>query len=190
MTAALTVTHLARQFRLSRTTLLYYDRIGILRPSARSRAGYRLYAPADVERLREICRLRKAGVSMRAIARVLGAPQSLEEVLRARLQALNTEVAALRGQQRFILGLLRTDAVHAEVGVMDKRRWSDLLRAAGFTDADMWRWHADFERNAPDDHQRFLEFLCIPEDEIAALRQRSRAAGKKGEPREQKIGKR
>jgi len=174
MTAPLTVTHLARQFRLSRTTLLYYDRIGVLRPSARSRAGYRLYSPADVERLREICRLRRAGVSMRAIERVLGSPRTLEAVLRERLDDLRTEIEALRGQQRFILGVLRTDAIHAEVGVMNKQRWSALLRSAGFTESDMRRWHGDFERNAPEDHQRFLEFLCIPDDEIAAIRARAR----------------
>jgi DNA-binding transcriptional MerR regulator len=176
VSAPLTVTRLARRFRLSRTTLLYYERVGILRASARSAKGYRLYSSADAERLRTICRLRKAGVSMRAIRRVLGAPQSLAEVLRARLGDLRVEIEALRSQQRFILDLLRTDAVHEEIGVMTKARWTQILRAAGFDDEAMWKWHADFERDAPDDHQRFLEFLCIGDGEIAAIRARSRLA--------------
>ena len=44
----LTVGRLARRFGLARSTLLYYDRIGVLRPSARSAAGYRLYDAGDV----------------------------------------------------------------------------------------------------------------------------------------------
>ena len=34
--------------------LHYYDRIGLLRPSARTEAGYRLYAEADLARLQQI----------------------------------------------------------------------------------------------------------------------------------------
>jgi len=36
------ITELARKHGLSRSTLLYYDRIGLLTPSGRSEAGYRL----------------------------------------------------------------------------------------------------------------------------------------------------
>jgi DNA-binding transcriptional MerR regulator len=38
-----TIGQAAKHANLSRSTLLYYDRIGLLRPSGRSRAGYRLY---------------------------------------------------------------------------------------------------------------------------------------------------
>jgi DNA-binding transcriptional MerR regulator len=178
MTEALTVTRLARRFRLSRTALLHYDALGLLRPSARSPAGYRLYAPADVDRLAEICRLRRAGLSLAAIARVLDTPQTLASVLRARLDELRGEIEARRGQERFILGLLRTGAAQEaleEVPVMNKARWTALLRAAGFSGDDMRRWHADFERTAPAEHEAFLEFLCIPEDERALIRARARA---------------
>ena len=46
----LTISQVASRFGLSRSTLLYYDTIGLLSPSLRSRANYRLYSPADVER--------------------------------------------------------------------------------------------------------------------------------------------
>ena len=35
-------------------TLHHYDEIGLLRPSGRSAAGYRLYGHADLERLQAI----------------------------------------------------------------------------------------------------------------------------------------
>jgi hypothetical protein len=38
----------------------------------------------------------------------------------------------------------------------------------------MHRWHSEFERSAPDEHQEFLEFLHIPEPEIKTIREQSR----------------
>lgn len=40
---------------LSRSTLLYYDRIGLLSPSGRSEANYRLYSAEDRERTTPSC---------------------------------------------------------------------------------------------------------------------------------------
>ena len=42
------VSRLGRRYGLSRSTLLYYDRIGLLSASARSAAGYRVYGERDV----------------------------------------------------------------------------------------------------------------------------------------------
>ena len=42
------------------------------------------------------------------------------------------------------------------------------------SEEDRHRWHADFERQAPEKHQRFLEFLCLPDAEMAAIRARAR----------------
>ena len=62
------VTELARQFGLSRSTLLYYDRIGLLSPSERSRANYRRYSASDRERLATICSLRRTGLDIGGIS--------------------------------------------------------------------------------------------------------------------------
>jgi hypothetical protein len=50
------------------------------------------------------------------------------------------------------------------------------MQAAGFSDDDMHRWHIEFERAAPEDHQEFLGSLHIPGDEIAKIREWSRSA--------------
>jgi DNA-binding transcriptional MerR regulator len=68
----LTVTNLARACKLSRSTLLYYESIGLLPRPRRTAGNYRAYAPKDVERLRQICVYRDAGVPLadiRAMAR-------------------------------------------------------------------------------------------------------------------------
>lgn len=54
-------------------TLHHYDEIGVLAPLARSEAGYRLYSPADVTRLREILTWRRLDVPLRQIPALLEA---------------------------------------------------------------------------------------------------------------------
>ena len=106
--AATTVGALARRFGLARSTLLYYDRIGLLRPSARSAAGYRRYGPGEEARLELICRYRRAGLDLAAIGRILdGPPDGLVRALEARLAELDREIEARHDQVRLIAGLLQ-----------------------------------------------------------------------------------
>lgn len=64
---AMHVGALAKRTGVSVRTLHYYDAIGLLAPSARSDAGYRLYTPADVVRLQQIMSLRQLGFSLEQI---------------------------------------------------------------------------------------------------------------------------
>src|SRR5689334_4939548 len=69
-------------------TLHHYDRQGLLRP-ARSRAGYRLYAPRDLDRLEQIVALKSIGLSLEQIRTLLdGDVQALAAALRAQRQSL------------------------------------------------------------------------------------------------------
>lgn len=70
MSRNLTIGELGRQSRLSRATLLYYDRLGLLRPKNRTGANYRLYGPDDVARLQRICFYRAMGIPAAEIARI------------------------------------------------------------------------------------------------------------------------
>ncbi|MFJ1891280.1 methyltransferase domain-containing protein [Streptomyces sp. NPDC088170] len=55
-------------------TLHHYDEIGLVRPSARTSAGYRAYSPGDVERLREVLAYRRLGFGLREIADLVDDP--------------------------------------------------------------------------------------------------------------------
>ncbi len=61
---AMRVGVLAKRTGVSVRTLHYYDEIGLLAPSERSDAGYRLYAAADIVRLQQIMSLRQLGFSL------------------------------------------------------------------------------------------------------------------------------
>jgi hypothetical protein len=56
---------------------------------------------------------------------------------------------------------------------MTKEKWTSIMRNAGFSEEDMWRWHGEFERSAGEEHQKFLEYLHIVEEEIRTIRERS-----------------
>ena len=57
-------------------TLHHYDGIGLVRPSARTAAGYRAYSAVDVERLREVLAYRRLGFGLREIAELVGDPST------------------------------------------------------------------------------------------------------------------
>ncbi|MEW1981963.1 MerR family transcriptional regulator [Citricoccus sp. NPDC079358] len=52
-------------------TLHHYDEIGLVSPAARSSVGYRLYAPADLERLQQVVAYRRLGLGLEDIAAAL-----------------------------------------------------------------------------------------------------------------------
>ena len=47
--------------------------------------------------------------------------------------------------------------------MITKDKWVEIMRAAGLNDADMHRWHAQFEKLAPAEHEELLKFLQIPD---------------------------
>jgi MerR family transcriptional regulator, thiopeptide resistance regulator len=171
----MTVSLLARHCGLSRSAVLYYESIGLLKPVARSGGNYRRYAEKDLARLRQICAYRDAGLKLEDIRSILDRPESdAASVLKRRLVELNGEIEALRGHQRAILKLLQIKNSIWRNKVITKDKWVEIMRAAGFSEADMRRWHVEFERAAPQDHQEFLEYLHIPADEIGVIREWSR----------------
>jgi len=166
-----TIGRLAKKFQLSRSTLLYYDSIGLLKPSSRTEGDYRIYSKADAHRLEQICLYRQAGLPLTDVARLLESPESdIVSTLEKRLDELNEDIERLLRQQRFIIGLLRNNDLFDRIRVINKETWVSLLTAAGFSEEDMRRWHIEFERHSPEKHLRFLKFLAIPEDEIKAIR--------------------
>jgi DNA-binding transcriptional MerR regulator len=169
-----TISQLARRCRLSRTALLYYERLGLLRATGRTRSGYRVYDRDAADRLEAICTYRSAGVPLARLKKLLETRGKAPSILLERLQALDREIARCRDQQRIIARLLEDGGDLRATRTMDKERWIAILRAAGLDDAAMQAWHVEFERAAPEAHQDFLEALGIAEPEVARIRASSR----------------
>jgi DNA-binding transcriptional MerR regulator len=88
----LKVGELAERAGLTVRTLHHYDSIGLLRPSARSDAGYRLYNRDDVARLQQIQALRKFGMALAGIGAYLDSPGA------SPLAIIDTQLASLDRQ--------------------------------------------------------------------------------------------
>ena len=175
-----TITTIARQFGLSRSALLYYDRIGLLSPSYRTHAEARLYSAAEETRLAQIVMFRRAGMPLKTIRAVLAAslPAGVNRALEARLGDIERQIGALRTQQRFIVELLKDAVLRGERPARTKAQWVALLRACAFTEDDMRAWHVEMEQRDPAAHARFLKRIGLSAAEVAQVRGRSRASGK------------
>ncbi len=87
----LTVGRLAELAGVTVRTLHHYDEIGLVTPSGRTAAGYRVYAAADVERLRQVLTYRRLGFGLREITELVGDPDA-------------DPVAHLRRQRELLVG--------------------------------------------------------------------------------------
>lgn len=171
-----TIGQVSAHSHLSRSTLLYYDRIGLLSPSQRSQAGYRLYDQADLARLERIRTYRAAGLPLDRIQELLDAddPDQVTQALEAQLTALNWEIQSFREQQRVVIELLGQRRVLSQGRVIDIAGWTALLREIGLDEAAMLDWHRAFEQKMPEAHQDFLESLGLDATEVSRIRQMSR----------------
>lgn len=167
----LTIGKLAKKYGLSRSTLLYYDKIGLLSPDNHKKGEYRVYGAEEQERLKLICLYRKSGMSLEGIERILDSEESnARACLIARFKQLDREMIELKEQQTIIANMLKNPSLLSSSASMTKELWTRILRASGLSEKMMRKWHIQFEKAAPDEHFAFLRFLQISDEEIEAIR--------------------
>ena len=178
-----TITELAKAFGLSRSTLLYYHRIGLLKAPERTDSGYRIYGEEERKRLERICLFRASGLALSEIQRVIDGdkPHQSAEILEARLKELEREMAELKRQQQITVSLVQQITGESPSQVVDKKVWTQMLEAAGMDEDAMATWHSEFEKRAPHAHHAFLLSIGISEAEASRIRAWSRK-GKREEP--------
>ena len=173
------ISRLARAFGLSRSTLLYYDRIGLLKPCGRTGSGYRYYGEKARGQLERICHFREAGLTLKEIHRVLssgGKPGV--KLLDKRIKETATSIVDLKHQQRILAAMRSRIGARGSSAPVDKELWVEMLEAAGMNQRARKRWHVEFERRAPEAHDEFLLSLGIPREEVAEIRRWSRGETK------------
>ena len=95
----LTVGQLAAQMGVTVRTLQYYDREGLLKPSAKSPGGRRLYTEKDVVRLHQIQSLKYLGFSLQQIREnllSLDTPQQVAQALAHQREVVSRQIAELQ----------------------------------------------------------------------------------------------
>jgi MerR family transcriptional regulator, thiopeptide resistance regulator len=157
------IRQLAAKYGLTRTSLLHYDAIGLLSPSARTEAGYRLYGEEDEKRLQDILLFRSMGISLDGIKKLLehNSESRLANALMIRLNELNREIGELRRQQENIIGLFKEVTIFERVLSHGNQDQIGRILLNGIRPLE---WHERFESISPDLHQEFLKLLdLVPE---------------------------
>jgi MerR family transcriptional regulator, thiopeptide resistance regulator len=90
-----TVGQVADVFGVTVRTLHHYDELGLLVPSERSAAGYRLYTDADLRRLQQIVVYRRLELPLDEIASLLAGDEDPRAHLRRQREAVMTRLDEL-----------------------------------------------------------------------------------------------
>jgi DNA-binding transcriptional MerR regulator len=112
--STLTPRELAASAGISTDTLRYYERRGVLREPARTRAGYRRYPASAAGRVALVRRALTIGFSIKELARVFrereagGAPcQKVRAIVGDRLARIDDELAALSALKAELTALVQ-----------------------------------------------------------------------------------
>lgn len=167
----LSVGKISKMFGLSRTTLLYYDKIGLLCPEARSASGYRLYSQSDVARLNQIVILRNAGVPIKQIGSLIASDETIVfGKLMKRLGELNLEIEQLKNNQIQIINLMSKTFPDKLFRNADSKMIDKIINYAEIDLDKKVQWHSEFEAQSPEQHEYFLSVLGLSKEEIKALK--------------------
>lgn len=118
-------------------TVRYYDRVGLLNPTARSDSDQRLYSDDDFVRLQQILTLKLIGLSLEAIRDLLtgDAADDLPRLLERQKQALRTQSAQL---QRLSDTIERAQAALTASGQPDFDRVIEIIKAVTMHNDKAW----------------------------------------------------
>ncbi len=165
----MTVGSAAKRFGISRTALLYYERIGLVCASKRADNGYRLYSDDDIERLSVVMSLRGAGISLADIQKHFDCQVSdVSSLLLRRLNELNEEIQGIKEQQAVIIKLLNRHDIKSKR--LDRQTWKGILEDAGIDNETTLKWHLSFEKQSPEKHLALLRMLGFTDGEISSFR--------------------
>ncbi|MEM8534386.1 MAG: MerR family transcriptional regulator [Chloroflexota bacterium] len=132
------VAEFARLAGVTVRTLQYYDRIGLLKPTTTTEAGYRLYTQTDLLQLQQIVALKYLGFSLDEINHLRQDPTyDLPHVLELQKQAINEQIIQLQHVTTALdqtLYMLNASAVQET----DLSLVCQLLQ--GTLEAEKWRW--------------------------------------------------
>ena len=116
----LTIGELARRVGVPVRTIRFWSDSRLLPPAARTDGDRRLYDAACVARLELVSTLRELGLSLANVRRVLGGQVTAAEVAAIHLEALDTEIRALRLRRAVVAAVVKRSADGEEMGMINK----------------------------------------------------------------------
>lgn len=123
----MTVGEVAKKMGITVRTLQYYDRVGLLSPSAQSQGGRRLYTDKDLVELHQILSLKTLGFSLDDIkSRLvsLETPQEVADAMSKQAEEIASKIEALTESQRELL-MLRQEVLQMQS--VDFKKYADII---------------------------------------------------------------
>ena len=153
------ISELANQVGLSRTALLYYEKLGLIK-GHRQANGYRLYSALDVEQVKFIQQLQLGGLSLKECKACL-AHQVDKEMLKQRLAKLDEEILQ-KQQARAMLA--------AMAGLNTELNLNDSDSGNHNTEYSEQSWHQKVIHDTPEAHFNWLLTQGFSEKEAFRLK--------------------
>lgn len=115
-----TIGELARRTGLSVRTIRFYADTGVVPPTDRTSAGYRLYDLDALTRLDLVRTLRDLGLDLATIQRVLASEVSVPEVAARHAEALDTQIRTLRLRRAVLRAVAKRGSSPQELELMHR----------------------------------------------------------------------
>lgn len=145
--------------------LHYYDKIGLLKPSKVTKAGYRLYDNDALEVLQQILFLKELGVPAKSMKKILESPQY-------------DKVQALKRQRELLI--LKRDHLNSLISLIDKKlQGGDTMSFKEFDMSEYFKLLETYKQDHKDEVEKYfggedefdkqLEHMKSKELEIAKM---------------------
>ena len=151
----MTVKEIAELTHISARTLHYYDEIGLLEPTAKSEAGYRLYDDKALETLQQILFFREFDMPLKEIKALMNSPvfdrnqilQMQRKMLVAKKERMERLIASiddiLRGENRMDFSVFTKQETEEMFQTMVERMPEQIkgMAVSEFGSIEEWRKH-------------------------------------------------
>ena len=151
----MTVKEIAELTHISVRTLHYYDEIGLLEPTAKSEAGYRLYDDKALETLQQILFFREFDIPLKEIKALMNSPvfdrnqilQMQRKMLVAKKERMERLIASiddiLRGENRMDFSVFTKQETEEMFQTMVERMPEQIkgMAVSEFGSIEEWRKH-------------------------------------------------
>lgn len=160
----MTIHEVSKLAGVSVRTLQYYDKIGLLHPSAYSDAGYRLYAESDLERLQQILLFRELEFPLKDIKKIMESPDfDRQKALDQQIALLKLKKDHLENLINFASGIKLLGIKYMDFSAFDTSRLDEYAEQAkaAWGNSPEYREYQEKAKNRTPEEDQILSGQCL-----------------------------
>ncbi len=127
----MTVNEVSKRTGVSIRTLQYYDKIGLLKATAYSSSGYRLYDDTALERLQQILLFRELEFPLKDIQKILGSPDfDRNKALQQQIELLTLKKEHIENLITLARGIKLVGGKYMDFSAFDSQKLDEYAKRA------------------------------------------------------------